>query len=202
MHIVICLLFALTPSDTSSAARGAGKADVNIETAKRLYFEAVEGKSESLERATEILRSRYEQDRSNVVVKAYLGSSLLLESAKTLAVWRKGKLAKEGLELLDAAVAGAPDHPEVRFIRAASTYHLPRWFGRRKECEQDFALLSKPEYRRDLDARLAAAVMYFQGVLEHRAGHKDSARASWREAVRLAPESRAGRDAAARLAVR
>lgn len=199
MNPAIWLLLALTPPDTFSIDRGSRKADVSIETAKRLYFEAVEGNSESLERATELLRDGYERDPNNAVIEAYFGSSLLLQSAKILAVWRKGKLAKEGLEHLDAAVARAPQQPEIRFIRAASTYHLPRWFGRRKECEQDFAMLAKPEYRRELDARLAAAVMYFHGMIEQRAGNKESARTSWREAIRLAPESRAGRDAAAHL---
>lgn len=170
-----------------------------LATAKRHYFEAVEGNSAALKPAIEILTGLQSRRPGDALVEAYLGSSRLLESARTMAVWKKGRLAKEGLQRLDEAVRRAPDDAEVRFLRAASTFHLPGWFGRRDQSEADFALLARPDGRLKLDDRLAAAALYFHGVFRDRAGDKAGAREAWREAARLSPASRAGRDAAGKL---
>jgi len=172
-------------------------------TAKRLYFDALEGNSPALDRSVEILSSLAVHDRNNPTIAAYLGSARLLESARTFAVWKKGKLAREGLEMLDKAVGDAPNDLEVRFLRAATCYRLPGWFGRAGQAESDFAWIApKAESAARtgvLDARLAAAAVYFWGEIRERNADMEGARQAWATAVRIAPESRAGIDAAKKL---
>lgn len=141
------------------------------QAARKLYYEAVEGNRAAAERATELfdrLRSAHPDEPRFLV---YRGSLLLLESARALAPWRKGKLAKEGLLMMDRAVATAPDDLEVRFVRAASTMRLPGFFKRGDESERDIAYLAsrvRDAHRSGkLDARLAtAALLYHAGNRE------------------------------------
>ncbi len=173
-------------------------------TAKQLYFEALEGNSAALDKSVEILTSLAARDGGNPTVTAYLGSARLLESARTLAVWKKGKLAKEGLEMLDRAVEAAPKDLEIRFLRAATCYRLPGWFKRGSQSEKDFAFLAPRAEAAaktgELDARLAAAAVYFWGEIRERNDDVNGAKEAWGKAVKIAPESRAGVDAAKKLA--
>ena len=168
--------------------------------ARQFYLRAVEGDSGALKQAVALLATLREERPHDPLVAAYFGSSRLLESDQTLAPWKKGKLAKEGLTHLDAAVHQAPDHAEIRFLRAASTFHLPGWFGRREECEADLRMLVSPGARQSLQPRYAAAALYYRGVLLEKAGDREGARSAWAQAARLSPDTRAGRDAAEKLA--
>ena len=56
---------------------------------------------------------------------------------------RKWDRLKSGLPLLDSAVALAPDHPEVRYLRLVSNYYLPFFMGRRARVKEDFAVLAR-----------------------------------------------------------
>ena len=179
------------------AACCAGAED--LEAAKQLYLKAVEGDERALKEAAGVLDGLRREHPHDARVAAYLGSSRLLESSHTMAPWKKGKLAKEGLERLDAAVRMAPGDAEIRFLRAASTFHLPGWFGRGVECEQDLRLLSAPEMRTALGPRYAAAALYYHGVMREKAGDTGGAREAWGESVRLSPDTRAGREAANKL---
>jgi hypothetical protein len=172
-------------------------------TAKKLYFEALEGNGDSLSRCIAMLSDMAQDSPRDPTITAYLGSAKLLESARTLVVWRKGKLAKEGLEMLDRAVQAAPHDLEVRFLRAATCYRLPGWFDRSDQAERDFAVLAPQAEAaaRDgrLDPRLAAAALYFWGEICKRNADTEGAKQAWAAAVRIAPGSRAGVDAARKL---
>jgi tetratricopeptide (TPR) repeat protein len=137
------------------------------------------------------------------VAEAYRGSLELLDAAHSVAVWNLRKQSADGLARLDEAVARAPDQPEARFIRAATSWHLPGFYHRKAQCDADFAILAG---RAEEDARegklppelAAAAYDYWGQILVNR---KDlaGAEAAFRTAVRIAPKSPAGMDAARRL---
>ena len=119
-----------------------------LDNARAQYYSAVEGQRGALENATKLWRELREQYPDHPTVLAYAGSTQLLNAAKTLAVWRKGKLTQEGLATLDDAVGRAPDNLEVRFVRAASTFHLPGFIGRRPQSQTDFAWLAPQSCKR------------------------------------------------------
>lgn len=60
-------------------------------------------------------------------------------------VWplKKLHLANRSLELLDAAIAAMPDSFEVRALRLAVTYHLPFFFDRGEQVNDDKLRLKK-----------------------------------------------------------
>ena len=143
------------------------------------------------------------QEGCDVKAMAYSGSIRLMEANRAVAPWKKGRLAKEGLRLLDEAVKAAPDDIEVRFVRGASTAHLPGMFGRAGQSEADFEWLasrvSAAAKSGEIEARLGAAALYHQGANRDRAGDGSGARAAWTEAARIGEGTRAGADARKRL---
>lgn len=171
--------------------------------AKFLHFEGVDGNTEAAERAREMFTRLASEQPHDPLVLVYLGSAYLLAAQHTAALWKKGVLSKEGLVLLDRAVSLAPDDLEVRFVRGVSTYHLPFFFRRAGEAEEDFMwvtarALPAIETGR-LDPKIASAAFFFDGECRAQRGDELGARASWRTAIAIAPKSRAGRDAVQRL---
>jgi hypothetical protein len=73
----------------------------------------------------------------------------------------------EGLAVMDAVVAAHPHHPEVRYLRLMSCYHLPAVRGRGASVREDFAALARllPEARGEYPPELYAAITRF--VLRH-----------------------------------
>lgn len=186
-------------SDPSEQA----EAESSLQRAKRLYFEGVAGDGASAREAREILIELEKSSPEDPQVVGYSGSALLFQSATTLLVWRKGKLAKQGLERLDRAVDLASEDPELRFLRGISTFHLPGWFGRREQSEADlrFVALKAEDYVREgrLDVSLAAAALFHDGLFSEKRGDREEALTAWQRAVALGPQSPAGLDAAERL---
>jgi hypothetical protein len=174
-----------------------------ITAAKARYYAAVEGQTSALREARDLFDKLRSSFPSDPLILAYSGSIQLLESARTMALWRKGKLAKEGLRLLDEAVARSPQDPEIRFIRAASTFHLPGFFRREEQSKADFAWLAPqvPEAvaRGRLERRLGAAALYHHGLVLDRSGNGPAARDAWRETIRIGQDTRAAADARKRL---
>ena len=141
-------------------------------TARARYYEAVDGRSEPLDVARALFRKLRDSGDNNPKVLAYAGSIELMEASRAFAPWKKGRLAKDGLKLLDDAVARAPQDLEVRFVRAASTFRLPEMFRRREQSEQDFAWLasrvSAAAASGALDARIAAAALHHHRLITAR----------------------------------
>jgi hypothetical protein len=175
----------------------------SYQEARRLYYEGIAGDKQAGVRSRAMLERMVQSPHVNPLALAYFGSAKMLESRSTIAVWRKGKLAKEGLTALDRAVEAAPSHLEVRFVRAMTTFHLPGLFGRERQSREDFARIAAEAESAvangALDQRLAAAALYHHGVFLDRGGAKADARRAWESAARVGPQTPAGRDAARRL---
>lgn len=105
--------------------------------------------------------------------------------------------------MIDSAVEADPQSLEVRFVRAVTDYSLPSFFHRRKQSDQDFTRLAAhaPIAASDgkLEPRLAAASLYFHGLFLRESSQDEAAKDAWREAISVAPDSRAARDSAEEL---
>ena len=112
-------------------------------------------------------------------------------------------LSQQGLRELDNAVDRDPSNLEARFIRAATTWHLPFFFHRREQAENDLAYIAP----RAADAVAkgilppqlgAAALDYYGQVLSEKSDH-NAARDAYQAAVRIDQSSPGGQDASRRL---
>ncbi len=133
------------------------------------------------------------------VVNAYTGSLDLLNAGRTWAVWSKHSLTTQGLAELDSAVASDPENLEARFIRAATTWHLPFFLHRRQQAESDLVFLAprvEEGVRRGLLPRQlgAAALDYYGQLLEERRD-ANGAKSAFSLATRIAGDSSGGQEA-------
>lgn len=172
---------------------------LKLELAKASHYLGIGGDAKAGERAELLLLELTETQPDDAVITAYYGSARLMKAARTWVIWKKGELAKEGIGLMNDAVDAAPDDPEVRFLRGASTYHLPGWFGLTEQAEDDFAIVVETA-EADVEAgrleeELAAAAFFHQALILEDDGKPQEAIEAWEIAARLAPHSRAGQDA-------
>lgn len=175
-----------------------------LRTARDAYFKVITSKDQGADtRAHEALAEFERAYPGDPVGKAYHGSLELLDAAHSWAVWNLHKQAADGLSLLDEAVGQAPDEPEARFIRAATSWHLPGFYHRRAQCEADFEVLAA---RAEEDVRqgrlipeLGAATLNYWGQILVGRNDLQGARTAFQTAVRIALRSPAGMDARQRL---
>ena len=174
-----------------------------LDTARALYLKGVEGDRDASRDSLKLFEALQQEHPEDMRILAYLGSVRVLESGRTMALWKRGKLAKEGLEALDKAVAAAPSRVEIRFLRAVSTFHLPGYFDREKQSASDLAQIAataeKSVTSGELDPRFAAAALYRHGVVLERNGKRADAETAWKAALRTAPGSRSATEAAQHL---
>ncbi|MGC8549515.1 MAG: hypothetical protein ACP5M4_07425 [Acidobacteriaceae bacterium] len=172
--------------------------------ARAAYFRDLQGDSDAAGIAKKDFRALQTEAPDNPVVMAYSGSLILLEAARTWAFWNKQSLSQKGLAEMDKAVAMAPDNLEARFIRGASCWHLPFFFHRKQQAEQDLTFVAMRATQAVKDGMLppelgAAALDYYGKILENRSRHAEAQQA-FREAMRVDPQSPGGKDAASHLA--
>jgi hypothetical protein len=200
----LCLFVFLAFSAFSLVmAEESGSFAQRLAEARKEYFGDLQGDRAAGTKARASFAALSRDYPVNAVVDAYSGSLELLDAARTWAVWDKGRLANEGLSKMDQAVNRAPDDLEVRFIRAASTWHLPFFYKRREQSASDFTFIAPRAEAAVAKGTLppelgAAALDYYGQVL---IAHSDShgAKQAFEAAVRIDEASPAGRDALKRL---
>jgi hypothetical protein len=162
-------------------------------TVKGLYYKAVDGDRSAGARAATLLDEMQRSRSDDPLLLAYRGSVFLLESSWAVAPWRKGKLAKRGLAMMDRAVELSPRQIEVRFVRAATTMRLPGIFRRGEQSASDFAEIAPlvPDAVRSgkLEARLGTAALHSHAVNREEAGDHAGARQACGLAVELGPQT-------------
>jgi tetratricopeptide (TPR) repeat protein len=171
--------------------------------ARTLYYRGSDGDKTAYEQAAKLFDALHAKNPTDPRTEVYTGSLRLWEAAHTWELWRKNTLSKEGIGMLDSAVEADPQSLEIRFVRAVTYYSLPSFFHRREQSAQDFTLLAThaPAAASDgeLEPRLAAASLYFHGLFLRDSSQDKAAKDAWREAISVAPDSRAARDSAEEL---
>jgi hypothetical protein len=171
--------------------------------ARRQYFADLQGDRAAASRAQASFAALSRDFPADPVVEAYSGSLELLDAARTWAVWNKRKLANDGLAEMDQAVSRAPNNLEARFIRAASTWHLPFFYGRRKQAADDFTFIAPraeaAAKKGTLPPELAAAALDYYGQVLIDRSDNHGAKQAFEAAVRVDGSSPGGRDALKRL---
>lgn len=162
--------------------------------ARKLYYTGSDGDQRASAEAAKLFAKLYKANKRSPRVQVYRGSLLLLEASHTWALWKKNSLSKEGLALMDQAVLAAPDDLEVRFVRAITTRALPSFFQRSAQSEADFNFLASRAHDRRLEPRLGAASLYYHGKFLSEQGKQQAAIAAWKQAITIAPHSRAARE--------
>ncbi len=108
-----------------------------------LYRRAVAGDKEAVNQCIEKLETVLTTDPKNQLARVYLGSSYTLRSRDLGFGPTKLRILRQGLAIMDEAVAGAPNEYKIRLVRALTTSSLPAFLGQRTNSKKDFESLAQ-----------------------------------------------------------
>jgi hypothetical protein len=187
----------------TAVLQAADSSEQRLAEARAQYFAYLQGNRSAADKARASFAALAHDDPGNSVVDAYSGSLELLDAAHTWVIWDKRRLANEGLAKMDEAVNRAPEELEVRFIRAASTWHLPFFYKRREQAASDFTFIAPRAEaavaKGTLPPQLAAAALDYYGQVLIDRSDSHGAKQAFAAAVRIDGASPGGRDALKRL---
>lgn len=139
---------------------------------RELYYAAVQDRAaidmamEEVEALREAGRARTGSRRA-AVLDGYVGALTTLRAKHGR--WPPNRLRNlnDGLDILDQAVADAPDVVEIRYLRLMSCYYLPGILGRGGTVQEDFEALTRllPDASAEFPPRLYRTIISF--VVEH-----------------------------------
>lgn len=102
-------------------------------------------------------------------------------------------LAKQGLALLDEAVAAAPDEPSFRMLRGKIAYRLPEQFFHRADTAiEDYAMLIDIELQNpgSIEKKTYATLVYELGVAYYRTKRMKEAQLCWSMLPKLTDDAK------------
>jgi hypothetical protein len=182
---------------------GAANFNQRLAEGRQQYFADLQGNRAAAAQARASFAALSHDYPNSPVVDTYSGSLELLDAARTWSIWDKRRLANEGLAKMDQAVNRAPSDLEVRFIRAASIWHLPFFYKRRAQAADDFTFIAPRAEaavaKGTLPPELAAAAFDYYGQVLIDRSDNHGAKQAFEAAVRIDGSSPAGRDALKRL---
>ena len=151
-----------------------------------LYRRGLAGDKEAVDQCIAALEQVTKSQPSNQLARVYLGSAYTLRSRGLGFGPKKLRTLKQGLAIMDEAVAAAPDDPKVRLARALTTSALPGFFGRATQSRQDFLELANlaQRDREKFDKGDLPIIYYNAGLAAKHDGDKARAIALWEQGVR------------------
>jgi hypothetical protein len=107
-----------------------------------LYRRALSGDKAAVEQCITKLEDVLASEPSNQLARVYLGSAYTLRSRDLGFGPKKLQVLKQGVAVMNEAVAAAPADPKVRLARALTTSALPGFLGYKGESRKDFEELA------------------------------------------------------------
>lgn len=176
----ICLTVLLCCTESRSAP------DAEQARIQELYRRGLAGDKAAVNDCIAKLEAVLQTDRENQLARVYLGSAYMLRSRDLGFGPKKLQVLKQGVAVMNEAVAAAPSDPKVRLARALTTSALPAILGYRAESRKDFEELAAlaeraPEKFEEGDLQI---VYYNAGVAAKAGSQRDRALTLWKEAQR------------------
>jgi tetratricopeptide (TPR) repeat protein len=158
--------------------------DERLDKIKSLYKEGTKGNVTAVQEANQLLERLRLDYPDHPLAEAYHGSIMLLIARDKTNPLERLKWAKNGLKLLDKAVAAAPHDSRVRYLRGRSAYRLPeKYFQRTRTVIEDYSFLIDQELLQeghlgamDIDC---PKLTYELGEAYHRIGRNEDATRCW-----------------------
>ena len=178
--------------------------DPLIQKIQARHEKAVKGDAKETKALTADLEKWTEEQPTNYLLQAYLGSVYTLDSRDAWPGPGKLTYLRNGGRWLDGAVASAPDNPAVRFVRAIDYYELPFFFGKGKTARDDFQILLKQidgEVKTPylLNIETQQAIYYYAGLSFKQLSQIPQAKTAWQAGLALDPKSSLATKMAAEL---
>lgn len=157
--------------------------NVRLDQAIGLYREGVAGNVTAVQEANRLLeRLRFDYPASPLA-DAYHGGIMILVARDKTKPLDKLRWSKNGLKLLDKAVAAAPQEGIIRLLRGKAAYKLPeKHFQRTQTVIEDYTFLIDQEIRQEgiLKNEEYSQLIYELGDAYYRIGRNQDAAICWR----------------------
>lgn len=150
----------------------------------RLHTEGVAGSAASVQEANQLLEQLRRDFPGNPLADAYHGSIMILIARDKTKSFDKLKWCKNGLRLLDSAVAAAPQDTMVRLLRGKAAFQLPeKYFKRTPTAIEDYTFLIDHELREGgiLRTEEYSQLIYELGEAYYNIGRNREASMCWKQ---------------------
>ena len=150
-----------------------------------LYRRGLAGDAKAVEECIAKLEAVLKTQPTNQLARVYLGSALTLRSRDLGFGPKKLQTLKQGVAVMDEAVAAAPNEPKVRLARALTTSALPSILGHAASARGDFLLLAEAAERNAsaFEEGELQLVFYHGGEAAKKKGDTQKAIRFWKEAL-------------------
>ena len=167
-----------------------------------LYRRGLGGDAKAVEECIGKLEAVLKTQPANQLARVYLGSALTLRCRDLGFGPKKLQTLKQGVAVMDEAVAAAPNDAKVLLARALTTSALPRILGYGASARADFLLLAEAAERdpNSLDEGDLQLVFYHGGEAAKKKGEAQKAVRFWNEALRHPADSKIAQKVDAALA--
>ncbi|WP_227013596.1 hypothetical protein [Paenibacillus psychroresistens] len=154
-----------------------------LDQAAQIYRDAVAGDVTAVQEANRLFEQLRLENPAHPLVNAYYGGTMLLIARDKTKPLEKLKWSKNGLKLLDKAVAAAPEDSLIRLLRGKAVFKLPeKHFRRTQTVIEDYTFLIDQEMRQEgtLEPEKYSQVVYDLGEAYHRIGRNKDAEMCWK----------------------
>ncbi len=168
-------------------------AAVLIQLAKVHHNEATRGAEDAahhIARAKAHLGILLANDPKHAFGRALLGSTTVLTAREAFWPGTKIKRVREGLALMDAALADFPEDHNARFTRAVNNLYLPDLFERLVTVTADFQWLRERADRGEFDAEFRQYVFLYHGRALAKWKRPAEAATAWNAGLAIDPQSK------------
>lgn len=151
-----------------------------------LYRRGLQGDKAAVEQCITKLEQTLKTEPQNQLARVYLGSAYTLRSRDLGFGPKKLQVLRQGVAVMDEAVAAVPSDAKVRLARALTTSALPAILGYRAASRKDFELLAaaaehNPASFEESDLQI---VFYNAGLAAKENGNRARAVALWQQGLR------------------
>lgn len=159
----------------------------------------VAGDKKAVDKGEEIFEKVLSLDSDNAFATGYYGSILSLKARDAKMPWTKVKYAKKGFEQLDKSIQMNPEDLDVRSIRAMNSYQVPKIMKRLPLSLEDFNfIIEHKTFESWTTDHKAFVYLHFGRALE-KDDQDEKAREYFELAAKIAPQSKSGIEAKAKL---
>ncbi|MFJ7729993.1 tetratricopeptide repeat protein [Neobacillus sp. NPDC097160] len=156
--------------------------DERLDKIISLYKKGARGNVTAVQEAHQLLEQLRLDYPDHPHAEAYHGSIMLLIARDKTTPLERLKWAKNGLKLLDKAVAAAPHDSRIRYLRGRSAYRLPeKYFQRTRKVIEDYTFLIDRDSLQEgiLGANDYTKLTYELGEAYRRIGQNEDAARCW-----------------------
>lgn len=183
-------------------ASAPSKVPLLFELADLTHDLGAEGDKQAVVRSEDYLRQLLEIDATNAPALALLGSVHTMKGRDAFWPHTQLRLVREGIAILDRAVALAPDDIRTRTIRAINNAHMPDFLGRTDIVRADLAWLWEriPTHPDRFSPGARQKIALFHGRQLARQRRFEEARQVWQTGLVWDPSSPVAKDLSTELA--